>query len=457
MKQIKQFSTYRIGIIGLFATKIAIIKGTVFPVLFITTLLCSSLSSAQKLSRTEQKLITTIEKNNAEAITFLEKVVNINSGTLNKKGVAQVGQVFREAFDGIGFRTKWITMPEEMNRAGHLFAETSGTKGKKLLLIGHLDTVFEEDSPFQVFKRINDSVALAPGGNDMKGGNVIILYALKALQENGLLKNAQIIAAFTGDEESTGKPLAISRKDLVEAAQRSDIALGFETATGFNYATVARRGSSGWVLETTGKRAHSSGIFNERIGAGAIFEMARILNSFYDEVRGADLLTFNPGQVLGGTFIDYDERTGKGNTFGKTNVVAQTTMVRGGMRFISEAQKQNAQQKMRDIVANNLPQTEATITFTDSYPAMPPTPGNQRLLEVLNKVSIDLGQGQVVAYDPGKRGAADLSFVAAYVDGLDGLGAMGWGAHTPEETVNLNTFEALTKRTAVLIYRLINE
>ena len=413
--------------------------------------------TAQKLSKVERKLVKTVEVNNTEAINFLENVVNINSGTLNAKGVKEVGMVFKNAFEDLNFSTKWIEMPQEMNRAGHFFAETEGTKGKKLLLIGHLDTVFEENSPFQEFTRVNDSTAHAPGGNDMKGGDVIVLYALKALHANGLLNDAQIIVAFTGDEESTGKPLEISRKDLIDAAKRSDIALGFETSTGFNYATVARRGSSGWELEVEGKRAHSSGIFNERVGAGAIFEMSRILNAFYEEVRGEEYLTFNPGILMGGTFVDYDESTGKGEVFGKSNVVSQTAMVKGGLRFISEEQKEEARNKMREIVANNLPQTSATVSFTDSYPAMVPTEGNNRLLAELNQVSQDLNQGEVIGYDPGKRGAADTSFVANYVDCLDGLGTMGSGAHTPEETVNLNTIEALTKRTAVLIYRLINQ
>ncbi|WP_276390471.1 M20/M25/M40 family metallo-hydrolase [Eudoraea chungangensis] len=420
--------------------------------------LCFGLSlMSQKLTNVEKKLIKTVEKNNTEAIAFLEKVVNINSGTLNKEGVKKVGTIFKTAFEQIEFDSKWIEMPNEMNRAGHLFAETTGKKGKKLLLIGHLDTVFEEDSPFQEFKRINDSTAHAPGGNDMKGGDVIVLYALKALYQQGLLKDAQIIVAFTGDEESTGKPLSISRKDLVDAAKRSDIALGFETSTGFNYATVARRGASGWEVKVKGKRAHSSGVFNERVGAGAIFEMSRILNGFYEDVRGEEFLTFNPGVMMGGTFVEFDAATSKGEVFGKSNVVAQTAVVKGGLRFISEEQKEAARDKMRAIVNENLPHTSAEISFTDSYPAMPPSESNQELLAELNKVSLDLGQGEVKAYDPGKRGAADTSFVAAYVACLDGLGTMGTGAHTPEETVNLKTVEALTKRTALFLYRLINE
>ena len=419
-------------------------------------LLVLNVSFSQKLTKTEKKIVKRVTANTPESIDFLKKVVNINSGTMNHKGVKEVGMVFKEAYDQIGFKTTWIDMAE-VNRSGHLFAEISGDKGKKLLLIGHLDTVFEEDSPFQEFTMVNDSIAHAPGGNDMKGGDVIILYALKALTDSGLLNKAQIIVAYTGDEESTGKPLDISRKDLIEASKKSDIALGFETSTGFSYATVARRGSSGWKVEVKGKRAHSSGIFNERVGAGAIFEMSRILNEFYNEVKGEEYLTFNPGVILGGTQLTFESALSKGTAFGKSNVVAQTAVVKGGLRFISEDQKEKTREKMRAIVANNLPHTSAEISFTDSYPSMGPTEGNTALLNVLNQVSLDLNQGEIVAYDPGKRGAADVSFVAEYVDCLDGLGTMGNGAHTPQETVNLNTIEDLTKRTAVLIYRLINE
>ena len=429
---------------------------TIITALSICCLLTLPLKAhAQKLTRTEKKILKNVEANNTEAIEFLKQIVNINSGTMNHEGVKEVGLVFKEAFDNIAFKTSWIDM-SQVDRSGHFFAETSGNKGKRLLLIGHLDTVFEADSPFQEFKMVNDSIAHAPGGNDMKGGNVIILYALKALAEQGLLDKAQIIVAFTGDEEATGKPLTISRRDLIEAAKRSDIALGFETSTGFNYATVARRGSSDWKVEVTGVRAHSSGVFSDRVGAGAIFEMSRILNRFYNEVRGEEYLTFNPGIILGGTQMNYEQALSRGDVFGKSNVVSQTSVVYGGLRFISEEQKERARAKMREIVNDNLPQTSATVTFIDSYPAMQPTEGNHNLLKLLNQVSLDLNQGEVEAYDPGKRGAADVSFVAEYVDCLDGLGTMGNGAHTPQETVNLNTIEDLTKRTAILIYRLIS-
>ena len=413
-------------------------------------------SYGQRLSRTEKKIVEKVKAMDEASIDFLEKVVNINSGTMNLEGVKKVGDEFSTAFQTIGFETEWIEMPKEMNRAGHLFARIQGKKGKKLLLIGHLDTVFEADSPFQTFER-NGTMAYAPGGNDMKGGNVVILYALKALHDMNLLKDATITVAYTGDEERTGKPISISRKDLIEAAKASDIALGFETATGFNNATIARRGASGWKVETAGKRAHSSGVFSERTGAGAIFELSRILHQFYKEVRGEEYLTFNPGNILGGTFVNYETLKSSGTAYGKSNVVAQTAVVHGGLRFISETQKENARAKMRAIVDNHLPSTNATITFTDSYPAMGPTVANKALLNELSAVSEALGFGEVEAYDPGRRGAADISFVADYVSGLDGLGSMGTGAHTPQETVDLATLNALIQRTAVFIYRLTRD
>lgn len=408
---------------------------------------------AQSLNSAEKRMVEYLRANKEAQIDLIERSVNINSGTLNLKGVKEVGMLYKAELDALGFTTRWITMPDSLNRAGHLFAEINGGSGKTLLLIGHLDTVFEEDHEFQKFKK-NDSIAYGPAANDMKGGNAVIIYALKALHAAGELKNKNIIVAFTGDEEKPGSPLSISRHDLVEAGKKSDIALGFETASGMSHATVARRGSSGWELEVKGKQAHSSGIFSENVGAGAIFEAARILNSFYTDVKGEELLTFNPGVILGGTQVDYDPGQAKGTAYGKTNVVASELVVHGGLRFISEEQKENTRNKMREIVKNNHPGTSASITFSDSYPAMKPTDGNMALLKVLDRVSTDLGYGEVQAYDPGRRGAADISFIAEYVNGLDGLGVTGGGAHSPSETINLRTITPLTERAALLIHRL---
>ena len=384
---------------------------------------------------------------------LLEQVVNINSGTLNVAGVRQVGAVFQKEFDALGFKTEWVAMPASMQRAGHLVARHSGTKGKRLFLIGHLDTVFELDMPFTKFTRLNDSTATGQGVNDMKGGDVVIVAALQALQANGLLKNTSITAYFTGDEERGGQGPE-SRADFIAKAQEAQVALAFETATNLNIVATARRGSSTWQLKTFGKAAHSSGIFKPAVGYGAIYEAARILNSFRETLSQEQNLTFNPGLMVGGSEVSYDETKARGEVVGKTNIIAPTATVIGDLRFLTEVQKEAARNKMRAIVAQSLAGTRAEITFTDGLPGMAPTPGNQKLAALADQASRDLGYGPVTTSDPGSRGAGDISYVAQYLDCLDGLGASGKGAHAAGETINMKDFPKLVERAALMIYRL---
>lgn len=411
-----------------------------------------SMAPAQKgISRTEQKIRASVAEHRDAQISFLERVVNINSGTLNVDGVRKVGDVFGAALDSLGFETRWIAMPESMNRAGHLIAEHRGKPGgKRILLIGHFDTVFEGEG--QQFVRL-DSMARGAGSSDMKGGDVIILYALAALRDAGALADANITVVYSGDEERAGSPLEIARRDLIEAAKRSDIALAFEGGDR-GIATVARRGDSRWTLRVTGRQAHSSGIFKAGVGDGAIYEASRILDEFREALSDEKNLSFNPGVFVGGTDVTYDTMRVSGTAAGKLNIVARSAVVQGDLRFLSEEQKEHARAKMREIVARHLPQTSAEIIFEDEYPAMPPTRGNLAVLAAYDSVSRALGYGPVRALDPGQRGAGDVSFVAPYVDAIDGLGADGIGSHTPREEVNLNSLPMQTERAALLIYRL---
>ena len=422
------------------------------PVLLL--LVTTPVASAQMLSDVEQEIITQVAQRTDAQIDFLERVVNVNSGTLNVEGVREVGRLFAEEFEVIGFETEWLDLPDSLQRAGHLFARHRGTGGgNRVLLIGHLDTVFERDDPFQTFER-NGDTATGPGVNDMKGGDVIILYALKALHAAGALDDLTVTVALLGDEEKPGHP-PVSRASLLEAARESDVALGFETSVGLEWGTVARRGASTWRLEVTAPQSHSSGMFSDGVSAGAIYEASRILNAFYSYVRGERNLTFSPGIILGGTEVEYNAAESRGAAFGKSNVVAPNVVVEGDLRFLRPSQLDSARARMRAIVeSGNLPLTQAAITFRDGYPAMPPTAGNLEILKMLDQVSRDLGQGPVEAWDPGKRGAADISFVAHLVPGIDGLGAMGENDHSPGESINLSTLETLTARAAVLVYRL---
>ncbi|MDQ6718713.1 MAG: M20/M25/M40 family metallo-hydrolase [Gemmatimonadota bacterium] len=409
------------------------------------------------LDRDERRISEYVAAHKQEALALLEKIVNINSGTLNPTGVRAVGDVLRPEFEKIGMKTRWIEMPESLHRAGHLFAEQQGTKGKKLLLIGHLDTVFEQDSPFQKYTVVDSNTVTGPGVNDMKGGDVVMLYALKALNSIGALKGRTIIAAFTGDEEAPGHPLEIARRDLIDAGKRSDIALEFESGvsddTG-DYATIARRSSSKWELKVTGITAHSSNMFNAATGAGAVFEASRIVDEFYKELQGEQYLTFNPAIIIGGANVSFDPETYSGRVSGKDNIIAPTALVLGDIRTISDEQLEKTRARMREIVAQHLPKTSAEITFTDGYPSMAPTAGGMKLVELINSINKDLGIKPMPILDPIRRGAGDISFVAKYVDGMAGLGSQGNGGHTVKEDMDLKSFNLQVERAALMIYRL---
>ena len=427
---------------------------TAFALLFFST---SAMSSG--LTADELTMMAWIDANTENAIDLLEETVNISSGTMNPEGVRAVGKVMARELEAVGLSTEWIEMPDDMQRAGHLFGHRYRDGKKKILMIGHLDTVFEADDGFQSYRRDGDT-AYGPGVEDMKSGNVVIVYALKALKEIGALDDLSVTVAYTGDEENAGSPLSLSKHDLVEAGKWADISLGFEggiSSDGQDWATIARRTSSNWRLEVTGKQAHSSKIFNESTGHGAIFEAARILNEFDQKVRGEEYLTFNAGTIQGGTDITYDSETNRGTTSGKSNVVPNRVIVDGDMRTISQAQLERARAAMREIVSRNLPLTDAHIEFEDRYPPMEPTEGNRRLHSILSQANEDLGRGPMPIVDPSRRGAADISFVAPYSDSLAGMGAVGEGGHTPDESLDLRSMPVAIKQAALLLYRLTRE
>ena len=418
--------------------------------------LLMSLTVCAQITKTERKIVDAVDRNRREGLKRWEEAVNINSGTMNFEGVFTVARLYKPWFETLGFTTRWVD-GAPFGRAGHLIAEHHGKQnGRKILLIGHLDTVFELESPFQKFTWINDSTASGPGAGDMKGGNTIMIQALQALAEAGHLKDMNIIVVMSGDEESSGRPLARARHELIEAAKWADVAIGFEDGDGrFEHANISRRSASGWELRVSGVPAHSSQIFTEGIGAGAIFEASRILNEFYQVLSAEPDLTFNPGVILGGTSVDYVDAQNGGRATGKDNIVAKDVVVTGDIRAISPEQLKGAQDVMSSIVGKHLPETKAEIIFDEGYPPLAPTEGNKQLLSYFNKVSLDLGFGSVSAVKPRDAGAADISFTSGYVDmALDGVGMRASGGHTVNETADPRSITWEAKRVAVLLYRL---
>lgn len=405
------------------------------------------------VTQEEKKLVASIEQHEPAAIDLLQEIVDINSGTLNLAGVRKVGEALRPHFDALGFKTRWED-GAPYGRAGHLIAERDG-RGPHVLLIGHIDTVFEPGHPFQRFER-KDHIAIGPGTADMKGGVVVALSALRALEEIGALDDLKLTVVLHGDEEDAGTPLELARKTLIDAAKAADIAIGLENADNDpKTAIVARRSSSRWQVHIEATSAHSSQIFTDEVGAGAVNEAARIVLRFYEELRHEPNLTFNPGLIAGSTQLEYAGEPLQASVSGKDNIVAPHAVVSGDLRALTLEQRERTKERMRKIVAEHLPRTHAQIEFEDSYPPMAPTAGNEKLLTTYDQVSRDLGFGPVTAVDPRKAGAADVSFAADHVEmAIDGLGLLGGNAHTAEEFADLRMFQVQAKRLAVLLLRI---
>ena len=417
-------------------------------------------SSAQAApTGAEARMVATVDAEQARTLKFLETMVNQNSGSRNLEGVRRLRDIVAPEFTALGFTSRWIPM-EQTGRAGHLVLTHKGRKrGKKLLLIGHLDTVFEPDSPFQTYV-LNGDKATGPGVGDDKGGIAVILAAVRAMQTAGTLKNANIEVFLTGDEEEAGSPTEFARADLVTAAKAADVALDFEGLSrenGKDMGSIARRSSQSWTLTVEAKSGHSSGVWGANAGDGAIYAASRILSAFREELP-EPYLTLNVGLIAGGAEADVADDNAHVSAQGKTNIIPGKVVARGDLRTLSLEQNAAAMRKMEWIVARSYPGvTSAKITFSEGYPPMAPTAGNKALLAKLNRVNATLDLPEMQPLDPMKRGAGDISFVAEYIDGLVGLGPHSTGDHAPGETVDVASIWTQAKRAALLMTRLAAE
>jgi glutamate carboxypeptidase len=415
--------------------------------------------AAAQLSRPEQVMQATVTAEQERTLSFLERMVNQNSGSQNPDGVEKVAAMVRAEFEPLGFNVRWIPL-RETGRAGHLVATHNGRRGtKRLLLIAHLDTVFEPDSPFQRWTREGEK-GHGPGAADNKGGVAVIVAALRAMKAAGTLRGANITVFLTGDEEDPGSPQAVARRDLIAAGKVADAALDFEALSrenGKDMGSIARRSVTDWTLTVRARSAHSSGIFSRAVGYGANYELARIVDAFRRELTEPSL-SYNVGLIAGGTSAKLATGGIRADVTGKTNILAEEAVARGDLRALSQEQIDRATAKMRAIVAQSLPGTiEARLTFEEGYPPMAPTQGNRVLLGRLNEVNKDLGLDVMEELDPLKRGAGDISFVAADVDGLVGMGPASSASHTVDERVDIPSMWRQATRAAILMSRLARE
>jgi len=426
-----------------------------------------------KLDADEERLRRTVASRlTTHALPFLATTVDTSSGTLDAEGVRRVADLYQPRFERLGFTTSRIDLAR-VQRGCHLVAERRGTRAAtRVMLLGHLDTVFEKDSGFTRYVATGGGRLEGPGISDMKGGNLVMLEALEALANVADLDRLDVVVVLTGDEELPGPDpdgsFRTTRGPVVELAARSDLVLAFEPMNGRSpRPIVARRGYAWWSLEVRAPSAHSSLAFTKPIGPGAIVPLSRILDRFYRELRTDRLVSFNVGNVAGGTGVEREKgrETEAARASGKLNVVPSSAHAYGDLRTPSAAQLEQTHAAMKRIVGEEIAafnaehdpagRIDVELVLKDEYPAMAPSAGGQALLELLSEASQDLGGGKLEAADPVTQGAGDVSFVAGKVQGaIDGLGPVGFDYHTPREATDATSLRTATERAAVLLHRL---
>ena len=318
----------------------ALLARSLAPSFALALLLVRPTPALAGLSGLEQTIVTQADTDTPWAVALLERLVAQNSGTHNIAGVKKVRDMVVPELAALGFATRWVPM-DAVHRAGHLIAThlIAPHKGRpgttRMLLIGHLDTVFEPASPFQTAVREGDLLH-GPGASDDKGGVVVMIAALRAMKTAGALAHANIEVVLTGDEEAAGDPISISRADLVEAARHADVALDFEGLSvqdGQDYGSIARRSAGSYTITATGRSSHSGQIFSPGVGDGAVYELSRIITAFHDQLPEPDL-TFNIGLVAGGATVTMAPDAAQIVATGKTNIVPPIAIASGDFRAL---------------------------------------------------------------------------------------------------------------------------
>lgn len=401
------------------------------------------------ISAEERAMVEWLEAREEEMLALLERITNMNSGSLNSAGLDAVAAVFDEELRGLGFSTsrlpgELIDMPScpgsdySIDLADHLLARRPGN-GSRLLLMGHIDTVFPPDSPFQTFVREGDTI-YGPGVADMKGGLVVMLYALKALAAADALDEAAFTVLLNSDEEMGSLS---SREYLEEEALNHDWGLVYESS-GIDTMTRRRKGIGQARLVVTGRAAHSGGAHEQ--GLSAIKELAYKIVQIENMTNYETGLTVNVGVVNGGE---------------ARNTISPCAEALIDLRYPRPEQGVAAVEVWREIFEQvySYPVDSGVIT-TESYinlhrPPKIPTPESDYLLDKAIAIGRLLGQ-EIRIIDSG--GGTDGSLTQGVgLPTIDSLGIAGTGAHSDREEARAGSLAERAALSAVLIRRLARE
>jgi len=305
-------------------------------------------------------------------LSFLEKLVNIDSGIDNPDGIKQVAKIVGGKLTKIGFDVKYLNY---LGYSTHVLARKSGKSNKNLMIIGHMDTVFSKGTVAKRPFTIRDGKAYGPGVLDMKGGITIALSSLQALAQQGWDKS-NITVLFCGDEE-TGHPHSDVKDIFTKEAKGKDAVFNMETGAESGTVVLSRKGVFFPVINVKGKSAHAGK--DPGKGASAILELAHKIIELYKLNNKETGISFNPGIISGGI---------------APNVIAGEAQVKCDMRFMKLDQYEQILKDLKRIVNTTfVPGTKTTITDEKRIRFMPMemTKANMDLYEIVRKQGLKIG------------------------------------------------------------------
>ncbi len=355
---------------------------------------------------------------------LLREMVLIQSGSYNKEGVDSVVSLIKSVFESNKVSCSIIGQETLGN---HLVVRSlpKASSRRQILLVGHMDTVFPKDTPFNWYKE-DSNKSYGPGVIDMKGGLVAGIFAVKALDFAGLLKKLPLTFIFNSDEEiGSGS----SRKLIEKEAINSAFAFVLECGGLAGGVVTGRKGNISTKLNIKGKAGHAA--FAGRDKASAILELAHKtieFESLNDHERG---ITVNVGKIKGGI---------------GSNTVPEHSTAFIDFRFSTIEDKQYLEKKIKNIAKKQLtPNTKCEVEILTGRSPMAQSDANRKLLETVKKVATSLG---LPLEEEFRQGVSDANFIANQnIPVLDGLGPIGGKDHSEDEYM---IKESLLQRTALL-------
>ncbi len=366
-------------------------------------------------------------------IADLASLVNRDCGTYNKAGVDVVGE-------WIAARARqWGWQVERFPQAEYgdcWLARLAGDGRGRLMLIGHLDTVYPDGTAAERPMRVEGARILGPGTCDMKAGLLSGLYALRALQTSGVRDFAELVFFFNSEEE-VGSP--VSKALYAPLAETVDAALVLEAARENGDIVSARKGAGHYVIRVQGRSAHA-GVEPEK-GANAILELAHQVVAAQRLNGIAPGVTVNVGLVCGGT---------------RSNVVPDTASAEVDVRAVDAHGANAAARAIAELAQHTtVPGTQVTVDGSFGCPPMPKTRASAYLVELARQIAGELG---FAIGDAATGGVSDANVIAGLgVPVLDGLGPIGGLDHSPREYIDANSIVPRTVMLAGLIRRTLGE